>query len=57
MIASARSAVSLDEVAMALARMRMRRNVRNVGEEFVRRYMAVGASLVSPMGKMPVAAV
>ncbi len=37
--------VSLDEVALALARMRMRRTVRNAGEEFVRRYMAVdGAS-------------
>ena len=33
--------VSLEEVAMALARMRMRRTVRNAGEEFVRRYMVV----------------
>lgn len=36
--------VSLDEVAMALARMRMRRTVRNAGEEFVRRYMDVGGA-------------
>ena len=36
--------ISLDEVAMALARMRMRRTVRNAGEEFVRRYMSVGGA-------------
>jgi len=34
--------ITLEEVAMALARMRMRRTVRNAGEEFVRRYMAMG---------------
>ncbi len=36
--------ISLDEVAMALAKMRMRRTVRNAGEEFVRRYMSVGGA-------------
>ena len=39
--------ITLDEVAMALARMRMRRTVRNAGVEFVRRYMAVGGESVN----------